>query len=160
MKRSPMSPGKKEVNRPKFTLAFGVLVAIGFVTLLQVFFVFFKSHHTTDHNRSVISHKNYRVNGNKSANSANSVHLWHPANKRPAHITQEPNLHKEQRNYSAELPKFTSDESDIILSSLIERESDSWNLHLTAFFLSTAMVDPSEVRQYKVIALSFYSCNV
>ena len=33
------------------------------------------------------------------------------------------------------LPAFTRDKSDLLLASMIERESDSYNLYLTTFFL-------------------------
>jgi hypothetical protein len=48
------------------------------------------------------------------------------------------------------LPSVSSDESELILSSLIERTSDSWSLHLTTFFLARAMIDPNEIRANKV----------
>jgi hypothetical protein len=48
------------------------------------------------------------------------------------------------------LPSISFDQSELILSSLIERTSNSWSLHLTTFFLSRAMVDPNEIRSNKV----------
>jgi hypothetical protein len=42
------------------------------------------------------------------------------------------------------LPAFTHDKSDLLLASMIERESDSFNLYLTTFFLSHQMIRPDE----------------
>jgi hypothetical protein len=44
----------------------------------------------------------------------------------------------------ATLPAFTHDKSDLLLASMIERESDSYNLYLTTFFLSHQMIRPDE----------------
>jgi hypothetical protein len=44
--------------------------------------------------------------------------------KSPVHVT-----------HPSALPVLTNDFSDVILGSLIERQHDSWNLHLTTFFL-------------------------
>lgn len=48
------------------------------------------------------------------------------------------------------LPSVSIDQSELILSSMIERTADSWLLHLTTFFLSRAMIDPNEIRTNKV----------
>jgi hypothetical protein len=50
---------KKGGTRPKFTLACGVLTAIAFVSMVQAFFVLFKSHHTVDQLSSIFTHKHY-----------------------------------------------------------------------------------------------------
>ena len=42
------------------------------------------------------------------------------------------------------LPAFTHDKSDLLLASMIERESDSYNLYLATFFLSHQMIRPDE----------------
>ena len=42
------------------------------------------------------------------------------------------------------LPAFTHDRSDLLLASMIERESDSFNLYLTTFFLSHKMIRPDK----------------
>jgi hypothetical protein len=46
------------------------------------------------------------------------------------------------RDYYTELPNFVSDYSEFVLSSLIERSSDSYDLHVTIFMLCKDILDP------------------
>jgi hypothetical protein len=43
------------------------------------------------------------------------------------------------------LPAFAADESEFLFSSVIERASSSWSLHLTIFMLSHHMLQPMEI---------------
>ena len=40
------------------------------------------------------------------------------------------------------LPAFSEDKSDLFLASMIEREADSWNLHITTFLLCHKILEP------------------
>jgi len=44
--------------------------------------------------------------------------------------------------YEATLPSMAVDNSELILGSIIERVSDSWDLYLTTFMISHSMLDP------------------
>jgi len=46
--------------------------------------------------------------------------------------------------FSTKLPHFAHDRSELFLASVIERESDSFNLFLTTFLLSHPMIEPKE----------------
>ena len=43
------------------------------------------------------------------------------------------------------LPAFSHDKSDLFLASMIEREADSWNLHITTFLLCHKVLQPKSV---------------
>ena len=52
----------------------------------------------------------------------------------------------------ATLPAFSHDKSELLLASMIERESDSYNLYLTTFFLSHQMILPdASLRKIKKV---------
>ena len=51
---------------------------------------------------------------------------------------------------SSELPAFSQDHSDYLLSSIIERSTSSSNLHLTTFFLCHNVLNPSQSAVEKV----------
>ena len=42
------------------------------------------------------------------------------------------------------LPAFSDDMSELFLAAMIEREDDSWDLHLTSFMISHIMIEPDE----------------
>ena len=42
------------------------------------------------------------------------------------------------------LPAFSDDMSELFLAAMIEREDDSWDLHLTSFMISHTMIEPNE----------------
>lgn len=46
--------------------------------------------------------------------------------------------------FTAQLPLFAHDKSELALGAIVERESDSFNLFLTTFFLSHAMIEPKD----------------
>jgi hypothetical protein len=140
---------KEGGTRPKFTLACGVLTAIAFVSMVQAFFVFFKSHHTVDQLSSIFTHKHY-PHGQREYSGGHSSPASLPFITTHNNIYNDSAIDTRFVNGSSSLPMFSDDGKDMILSSLIERSSDSWSLHITTFFLSAAMVDPSEPRQYKV----------
>jgi hypothetical protein len=50
------------------------------------------------------------------------------------------------------LPSFAPDDSELFLASIVEREANSWNLHLTTFFLDHRMLikDPSNFSAQRI----------
>ena len=139
--RSPVRNQQKKEGGSRFTLTFGVGLAIVFVTLTQVFFIFFKTHHVQEQSNSIVTYRNTPVIVKRAPKHD---HLTITANARHDSIESE-----YKYNRSVGLPSFSRDKSDFILSSIIERTSDSWTLHITSFFLSKAMTDPDEYRVYK-----------
>lgn len=51
---------------------------------------------------------------------------------------------RERNEDYAALPSFSTDKSEMFLASMIEREADSWNLHLTTFLMTPNMTKPDK----------------
>jgi hypothetical protein len=124
----------QEGNRKSLPLIWKILLAIGFVISLQLLVIYYRVHFDLHSLPKKIIHGPGGASFSSSSFSSPSSSFPHSSH-----------------NLSAgDLPAFSDDNSELIMNSIIERSFSSSDFYITTLFISAAMFDPNEVRQYKV----------
>lgn len=101
-----------------------------------------------------------------SASASSSTTTSTSTSRRLAEVVMEPEVKPENRTKSspeafvdyledsqetnedyAALPAFSADKSEMFLGSMVEREDDSWNLHITTFLMNHGVTRPDKTRR-------------
>ena len=122
-------------------LKYGLLLFLLMVLNVQVtIFVYHRFHHIDGNQDDKI--RQYRDAGGATdaSTAAGHGHVIRPLETQAvASLTKIVN----STEHTPQLPKFATDFSEFAFSSLIEREFDSFDLHVTTFLMSHLMLDPS-----------------
>lgn len=94
-----------------------------------------------DRRRNINNNNNNKKHNNDNNHNNNNHHDNDNNHNKNNDINQytAKSVEKNDFEYST-LPAFSYDRSELLLASMIERESDSFNLYLTTFFLSHQMI--------------------